>query len=109
MKPQQVYQAVLGMVIGLSILSYLVQLPLIAYIALTLAFLTLVSETLGRYLVGTMHAVISYIFGWALKAILVIVYLLLLTPIALLRRRARKAEGWQAGKVLDESQMKYTW
>jgi hypothetical protein len=109
MQPQQIYQPIVGMVIGFSILSYLLQQPIIAYIVLATAFISLVSERVGGLLVRTVHAIISFVFGWLLKAILATIYFLLLTPIALFRKKQPKEDGWQPVKAAGESQMKYTW
>jgi len=109
MKPQQTYQAVLGMVIGLSVLSHLLKQPFIAYMALTLAFLSLMKESFGEILVGTLHTLMSFIFGGVLKAVLIFVYLLLLTPIAIIRKKQLSSKGWQIARPSDEAQMKYTW
>jgi hypothetical protein len=109
MTTQRPYQAILGMVIGLSALSFLLKQPLIAYAVLTLAFLALASERFAGNLVRVMHFLIGFVFGWILKAVLAVVYLLLITPIALIRSSKKRPEAWQEGKIANKNQMEFTW
>jgi uncharacterized membrane protein len=109
MTTQRPYQAILGMVIGLSALSFLLKQPLIAYAVLTLAFLSLASERFGSFIVRGMHAVIGFVFGLILKVILALVYILLITPIAVIRSKKKQSEAWHEGKASDKKQMTFTW
>jgi|GEM_PF-5753823 len=110
MKSRQTYQQILGMVIGLSVLSYISRQPYISYFALSIGFLSIASERFARAWVHYTHKILVAVFGFILKLILGVIYYVIITPIGIIKRKEKKHEGWQGiSRKEDPEQMKYTW
>lgn len=102
------YQAVLGMVMGLTILSLVTQQPYTTYAGLMIGFMALLRESWGNKLVAVVHLVLNAVFLTLLKTLLLILYLGLMSPIAIIKGRKWAGRGWQS-KEKKTSKMEYTW
>ncbi len=104
------YKSLLSMVIGLSVLSYLIHVHWIAYTILTIAFLGIISEKFALGFIKTIHKIASFIFSLIQKILLIIVYYLIITPISLIKRRGETANTvWITPDSKDADQLKNMW
>jgi hypothetical protein len=108
MGERSTYQAVLGMVLGLTILSLVSQQPYTTYAGLIIGFMALLRESWGGKLVTVVHHILNLAFLTLLKLLLLILYLGLMSPIAFIKGRKRPGMGWQS-KDEKPSKMEYTW
>jgi hypothetical protein len=100
MKHSGPYQQVLAMVIGLSLLSVLVGKEVIAWVAWGLGFLCLAWEHFAVGLNTLLSRLAVFVFGNLLRLILVVLYMLIITPIALVVKKRNLPGGWKEGSVV---------
>lgn len=104
------YLSLLSMVIGWNILSYWTGIHWIGYTALGLGFLGIASEKFAQKLVHYIHTVLIFIFSFLQKILLSIVYFLIFTPIAFLRKKENaQKENWIFPASKDSTQLEKLW
>lgn len=84
------YISLLSLVIGWNILSYWTGIHWIGYTALIIGFIGIVSETFTNRLIAIIHNIFKWIFHLLQKIILTMIYFLIVTPIALVKRKDKK-------------------
>lgn len=99
------------MVIGWNILSYWTGIHWIGYVALLVGFLGIASEKFAEKLIYYVHALLTHVFTFLQKILLGIIYYLVFTPIALLKRNEKKSENphWISPVTKDGTQLEKMW
>lgn len=104
------YLPLLSMVIGWNILSYWTGIHWIGYVALGLGFLGIASEKFAQKPVQYIHTALVFVFSFLQKILLSIVYFLVFTPIALIKKKENKVkENWISPTTKDNSQLEKLW
>lgn len=104
------YLSLLSMVIGWNILSYWTGIHWIGYAALGLGFIGIASEKTAQTLVHYIHTALTFIFSFLQKTLLSIIYFLVFTPVAIVRRKENKLkENWISPTAKDNSQLEKLW
>jgi hypothetical protein len=102
------YQQVLAMVIGLSLLSVLVGKDVIAWVAWGLGFICLAWQDFALALTNMLSKAAAFVFGNLLRLILVIVYLLIITPTALIVKKRNLPGGWKEATTITADSLRRT-
>lgn len=98
------------MVIGWNILSYWTGIFWIGYFALVIGFLGIVSEKFAIKTVQIIHGVFKFIFNIVQKLLLTFVYFLVLSPIALLKKKSTSSDNhWITPGPTVGSDLKKLW
>ena len=104
------YLPLLSMVIGWNLLSYLTGMFWIGYLALAIGFAGIVSEKIAVKTIQIIHGVFKFIFNIVQKVMLSIVYFLVFSPIALLKKKNLTSENhWIIPKSTLGSDLKKPW
>lgn len=82
------------MVIGWNILSYWTEIFWIGYIALAIGFLGIVSEKFAHKTMQIVHGVFKFLFNILQKILLSIIYFLVFSPIALIKKKKISPENY---------------
>ena len=105
-----IYKSILSMLVGWSLLSFITQIDWIAYIAVAIAFLAIAYEKFAIRLVDVLHSVFILIFTFIQKALLTIIFYLIVSPISLLKRdKEQKKEIWHSPEKTNIQQLKKLW
>ncbi|MCO5247467.1 MAG: hypothetical protein M9887_00740 [Chitinophagales bacterium] len=104
------YKSLLSMLVGWCLLSFITKIEWISYIAVALAFGGLISERFAEKFMKIVHKIIHLVFNSIQKILLAIVYYLVITPIALMKKNETK-EGnfWHIHKNTTSEQLKKLW
>lgn len=104
------YIALLSMVIGWNILSYWTGIPWIGYIALAIGFTGIISETFTSLLINIIHTIFRVVFQVVQKIFLTLMYFLVITPIALIKRKnQKKLDSWYTPEKKKLQQFEKMW
>lgn len=98
------------MVIGWNILSYWTGIFWIGYFALTIGFLGIVSEKFAHKTIQIIHGVFKFLFNIIQKVMLTIVYFLVFSPIALIKKKSKPSDiHWIIPESTSGSDLKKMW
>ena len=98
------------MVIGWNILSYWTGIFWIGYFALTIGFLGIASEKFAQKTMQIVHSVFKFIFNIVQKIMLTIVYLLVFSPIAIIKKKKISSENhWITPNATTGADLKKLW
>lgn len=104
------YIALLSMVIGWNILSYWTGIHWIGYVALTIGFIGIISENFTNRLINITHGIFRIVFQFVQKIFLSILYFIVITPIALIKRKNQKTQDtWFTPEKKELQQFEKLW
>lgn len=107
---KSMYVSLLSIVIGWSVLAFVTDINWIAYIALAIGFIGIISEKFAQKFTQFTHSIFQFIFNWIQRLLLTFIYIFVFTPISILKKDDKKSGSfWLSPEKQNKSQLKNLW